>query len=510
MEVNDDFSNFSFTQEGNGTTTVKGNDFFGGYNYINGGFVIIGAGSKLLETSSMAVNSGKLIIDSAEVHKLNLLTGGEEIYQNAGTFEVADSQYSGRIYLNGSGTQFQSIGRNFGYNATLSSGTILKHYGNSDELSTIDGSRMVIDGDNIDIHFGKDASLTGYANYSLDGKIENSFDDASNRTNSVTFEDSKFIFGSENNFIGSTTYIFQDSIIDLTRDNNTEIRDITFEWLSLSNANKIVFGLGFDADGNAQADKLVATTLVGGASIDFGMIRIYDANTQQAIGKTATIAVLENITFSQRTTGVYATTSYEYQFAVGSSNLDLTTVKRADGNSLNNVNLHGGLRVFSFSENNTTYAIWDDLGAMSAGEFSVIGYNSNASSSILSGGNGGMPLYSFFKLLDNDVSFIVKDLTVQEALSISSGAVLYMTNGSSATLYNTIVKNNMSIFNGGSIFAEENSLISIMMSSFTNNKARGEGGALYLTQSTALFNGMVYFADNYAKNGGGLFVLNSN
>ncbi|MDR3048801.1 MAG: hypothetical protein LBV16_03035 [Elusimicrobiota bacterium] len=498
MVVNGDYSRFSFTQEGNGTTTVR-NNFFGGHNYLNGGFVILEAGSSLINTSTVEVNGGTLIIDNGVNNTLLTLRGGGTIYQNSGNFEVLNSEYSGRLYLNDN-NQFKATGNTFGYSVTLGTNTQFTHLANSDQMSNIDGGRVQLQGINTTVLFGRDAGFSGNANYSLNGKLENGYNSLSNQ---ITFEHSNITFGSEQNFTGSTTYKFQDSVIDLSR--NQAARTITFDHFE-NNNNSIILGIGFDSNGNVQSDKLVVNNLVGSSQIEFEMLKIYEPNTNLAIGVSSHVAVLDGLTFASNKAGIYATTQYEYDFSVnaGANYIDLYRVSIANGYSLNKVNAYQGLRVFSFSSVKI-YDIWEDLSAMADGDFNVLGYNTDASSSVLSGGG----IYSFFKLSGAAVSFNVRDLTIQSALSFSSGSVFYMTNNSSASLYNTIIKDNISRFDGGSIYADGNSLISVRLSSFTNNKAGNSGGAFYISQSTAAFSETIYFISNFAKNGGALYGSNA-
>jgi predicted outer membrane repeat protein len=493
------FTSFSFTITG-GTMSITNTNFFGGYNRFNGGWTEIGDGVDFVIGSTMEVNSGQLILNYSAADKnmtIDFLRGGGTIQKiSSGTLYINDvnsnnNYFSGRI--NNSKGMIISSGAYYNYTIGLATETRSFHYNTTTAESTI---RLDFSGTSATAVFAKhDGGISGKAKYNLNNKIESS----NGGYNEIIFQDSIVRFGSETNFIGSTTYIFRDSYLDLS--NGQSVRTILFDNIKTDNVSLII-GVDFDERGVLKTDRFVNSGQEN-LKLGFGQLRIYDAGKVVNEGNST---VLSGGSVFVNGSGKWATTEYEYNFQVQGTDLSLFDIKKADGGTLRVINETSGTRGFNFSSERI-FAISTDLGETSMGDLTLSGFNSIPSASVLSGAGK----YSFFRV-DKDWAFIsISNLTISDAFSLSSGAVVYLSSSKSSAAFNNTILSNNNSYSGGAVYVQEASGLSFNNTQFSSNTAISSGGAVYVLDANVQFGGRISFSSNTALDGGGgaMFVSGS-
>ncbi|MCL2144125.1 MAG: autotransporter domain-containing protein [Endomicrobia bacterium] len=455
-----------------------GNDI---YNEASGTMTITGLGNSV-EINGGIAGAGLI---SKTGNNLFLLNADNSYYtgtfnQTAGTATVTAA---GRMFggtNNITDSLLQVTGDGVYYTVNLGNDSVLEHYNLTSASTTIDGSSITFTGSGAKAVFGKDAGLTVNANYILANKIGNA------NVNTVEFNNSNVSFGTDD-YTGTTIYGFNNSVIDITG-NSSSTRTVTFDNFSSSNT-VLNFALNFFQSGSnidLFSDMLAINNTPQTDGLLLGNMKILN-DQDNGLHSTYTVTVLSGIEFQSGQQKAIATTVYEYLAEVDSSltGIELSVVKEADEYSLNAMNVYSGDRGFNFSffaALPNIYNIGASLDDMAAGTFTVQGYDSDATHSVISGALKSSPTVSgsLFNMV-NATDLMINDLTIEDAYISGSGSVLRITNAAAAAeLNNVIIQNNEAGSSGGAIY-NGSGQITITDSQFTGNEAGVAGGAIYMS-----------------------------
>lgn len=397
------------------------------------------------------------------------------------TFNTSDNNFSGNIYANGTLLNITDNSNNsFNFNMNVNSGK-LNYTGATGSTINIDNKLGFTSGAN------NTTIQLNSANYVLTDEITNS------TNNNVVFNDTNVAFNSDKYLNGK--YTVQNSIIDLTKDGNT-IFDREFNNLTIGENTGIKIDVDLLLPDNAKADTLtINNTQSGTINVGLSQIHLNDSRTDNGLGNTYTINVLDGATFNSNSTiDHWSTSAYTYEVKTSGSNLILTAIKASSYDSLGEMNRLDGNRGFNFTEyDSSPYIIASNLGTTSAGSFVVNG----TGSTIVSGDN----TKAMFEVTNN-TTLSVSDLTLTNAGTTDRGGSALLANNANASvsLNNVSIKSNSSTGNGGAINNTLSNLFNINGGTISDNvSSNGLGGAIYTASNINITN--TNFENNTDKNG---------
>jgi predicted outer membrane repeat protein len=485
-------------------TAAKGNDIYSDNTTVNvngtANDVVINSG--IAGTGTIAkTNGGRFLInaDSSGYTGTFNSTGGETIVSSAGKMFAGTN--------NVAASTLQVTGDNVYYNANLGDSGVLKHYNTTGTAIDINNTAIKFTGANAAANFGKDAGLKGNAAYTLTGKFDNG------SANTVNFTDSDVTISAAD-LTGSTTYSFNNSVVDLSTNNTKTVEFDNFN----ASGSALNFGIKFDkvnGDVVLNADQMKVNNPTTG-TIAAGIIKVLNDNDNGRHKTYNTEVLTGGLEFNSILSQTVATKVYKYKAAMNAAKtgITLTAMAIADENTLYTLNGQYGDRSFSFTSQPTTYHIGQSLGATAFGNFKVEGYDNDPSHSIISGvivNSSGTPTGakgSFFNLIEK-TDLTLSNLTIQDAYISGNGSVLRIINAdAAAVLSNVIIQNNSATNFGGAIHNLYGN-VTISNSSFNANKAGNNGGAIYNYNGNLTID-KVTFTENTAVDGSAVFSSGGN
>ena len=466
------------------TLTTQGNVKYGGILSGTGG--VTNEGTLVLEGDASGFTgtfSQEIAGTSTTVAETGKVFGRDKNI-NAGSLNItAESVNYNKVHL-GSGAQLNHTSTGVTGSSTISESVV----------NFIDGAA------------GATATFNN-GDYTLADAVDNG------NANRVVFNTSDVILGDVTNFTGGTTYVLQNSDLDLSADG--ALKDYSFSNLETYGVVKIDINAEFVDEGSTAAQGHMKTDTLyvgndGGNTAEFQIGNIfiggretgsqrYDTKKDVLDGK----AQFDSDTSSGNVQLIGATTSYEYSVGITddlkSKSIFLETTGMTDNNTLYEMNKTSGGRFFQFSVGNTDeYHIDKSLSATAEGVFNVTGRNENAADSVLSGeivaSTGGETVDytngSFFNIAAGvDTELNIKDLTIQNAYKNGSNV---SENGSTST--------NGAVIENNSTLAEVN-VDNVILK---NNEATGFGGAIYNNGGQLTVTDTV-FTNNIAQQGGAIY-----
>ena len=460
------------------TLTTQGNVTYGGILSGTGG--VTNEGTLVLEGDASGFTgtfSQEIAGTSTTVAETGKVFGGNK-YVNAGSLNITSGSVDyGNVYL-ASNTQLNHTSTGVNPNSAISESVV----------NFIDGAA------------GATATFNN-GDYTLAGAVDNG------NANRVVFNSSDVILGDVTNFTGGTTYVLQNSNLDLSADG--ALKDYSFSNLETDGVVKIDINAEFVDEGSTAAQGYMNTdTLYVGNTAEFQIGNIfiggretgsqrYDTNKDVLDGN----AQFDSDTSSGNVQLIGATTSYEYSVGITDDlkSIFLETTGMTDNNTLYEMNKTSGGRFFQFSVGNTDeYHIDKSLSATAEGVFNVTGRNENAADSVLSGeivaSTGGETVDytngSFFNIATGvDTELNIKDLTIQNAYKDDSN----VSDNGSKSANGAVIENN-------STLAEVN-VDNVILK---NNEATGFGGAIYNNGGQLTVTDTV-FTNNIAQQGGAIY-----
>lgn len=464
------------------TLTTQGNVTYVGILSGTGG--VTNEGTLVLEGDASGFTgtfSQEIADTSTTVAETGKVFGGDKNI-NAGSLNItAESVNYNKVHL-GSGAQLNHTSTGVTGSSTISESVV----------NFIDGAS------------GATATFNN-GNYTLAGAVDNG------NANRVVFNNSDVILGDVTNFTGGTTYVLQNSDLDLSADG--ALKDYSFSNLETDGVVKIDINAEFVDEGSTAAQGHMNTDTLyvgndGGNTAEFQIGNIFiggrETGSQRYDTKKDVLdgnAQFDSDTSSGNVQLIGATTSYEYSVGITDdlNSIFLETTGMTDNNTLYEMNKTSGGRFFQFSVGNTDeYHIDKSLSATAEGVFNVTGRNENAADSVLSGeivaSTGGETVDytngSFFNIAAGvDTGLNIKNLTIQNAYkdgsnvsedgSTSANGAVIENNSTLAEVNvdNVILKNNEATGFGGAIY-NNGGTITVTDSIFTNNIAT-QGGAIY-------------------------------
>lgn len=464
------------------TLTTQGNVTYGGILSGTGG--VTNEGTLVLEGDASGFTgtfSQEIAGTSTTVAETGKVFGGDKNI-NAGSLNItAESVNYNKVHL-GSGAQLNHTSTGVTGSSTISESVV----------NFIDGAS------------GATATFNN-GNYTLAGAVDNG------NANRVVFNNSDVILGDVTNFTGGTTYVLQNSVLDLSADG--ALKDYSFSNLETDGVVKIDINAEFVDEGSTAAQGHMNTDTLyvgndGGNTAEFQIGNIfiggretgsrrYDTNKDVLDGN----AQFDSDTSSGNVELIGATTSYKYSVGITDDlkSIFLETTGMTDNNTLYEMNKTSGGRFFQFSVGNTDeYHIDKSLSATAEGVFNVTGRNENSADSVLSGeivaSTGGETVNytkgSFFNIATGvDTELNIKDLTIQDAYKDGSN----VSEDGSKSANGAVIENN-------STLAEVN----VDNVIFQNNEATGLGGAIYNNGGTITVTDSI-FTNNIATQGGAIY-----
>jgi predicted outer membrane repeat protein len=441
--------------------------------------------------------------------------------QTAGTTTVNNGawMFTGENNISNSTLNVTHSYNTMGYNVNLGNNGVSNYYGNYSGITNISTQNVSFTGNNARAYFG--SSNSTQRRYHLEGTFANA-----GTGGEVSFNNSYVSFGS-GDYANGTLYSFANSVLDinngLTAPGST--RTVSFSNLAVSNSS-LNFGVNF-AGNSVESDRLHTAQSTG--TLNLGVIAVKNDNDAGGQNLSHKIKVLEGVEFTQN--GAHkdiATSAYHYDVSVATDDAHYVVMNAsgpADAYSLDRQNMKSGERYYIWSIGNYVYQEGDSLHNMNDGQFQVLGYNGDASNSVLSGVLTGVNVSTgrgtFFNIESGtDVAFTLANVTVTSAMANgfatstgslnvpftrsndSDGSVLRMMSAAStATISNVIFNDNGAAGKGGAIYAGGGTL-NISSSVFSNNSAGTAGGAMYITESEVNFltdAGGIYFTNNAAN-----------
>lgn len=462
--------------------TTQGNVTYGGI--LSGTGEVINEGTLVLEGDASGFTgtfSQEIAGTSTTVAETGKVFGGDKNI-NAGSLNItAESVNYNKVHL-GSGAQLNHTSTGVTGSSTISESVV----------NFIDGAS------------GATATFNN-GDYTLAGAVDNG------NANRVVFNNSDVILGDITEFTGGTTYVLQNSNLDLSADG--ALKDYSFSNLETDGVVKIDINAEFVDEGSTAAQGHMKTDTLyvgndGGNTAEFQIGNIfiggretgsrrYDTNKDVLDGN----AQFDSDTSSGNVELIGATTSYKYSVGITDDlkSIFLETTGMTDNNTLYEMNKTSGGRFFQFSVGNTDeYHIDKSLSATAEGVFNVTGRNENAADSVLSGeivaSTGGETVSytkgSFFNIATGvDTELNIKDLTIQNAYKNGSN----VSEDGSKSANGAVIENN-------STLAEVN----VDNVIFQNNEATGFGGAIYNNGGTITVTDSV-FTNNIATQGGAIY-----
>ncbi len=520
ITFNGDFSGFTgtYTQNSDVSTILTGNSFNSMYNINSGELEIstdgnlssaatlnMSSGSKINLTGTSALTlSGSQLVGIGTINKsgtgTTTITGdfsnfSGDYNQSAGTTSIDLDSISMTNTKNITGGTLNTTGLNPSSNIILGDSATWNHNtSDNDYTITLSPSTFTFNGTGSTATFGRNGE-SGTANYILSENIQNATD-----SNTIAFTNSKVKLGATD-YTGNTDYVLNNSTLDLSSGDSTS-NSYYFTDLSLTNSS-----IGFD---------LVVNT--GGLSFSTDTLTVENATTDQFNLNVSDIVILnssaidfDSYTLNSVLTGIsFANNTGEITTAAGTYTLTTTAggtsvklEKQGTTLTLNNVNTStDSPRSYQIA---TTETLADNLSSMAAGNFSVIGESTTASSHILSGNN----LYSMFSIGDDNTAFTLKNLTAQNAKKTGDGSVISLTNANSTVNVNNVIFGNNNVTEGnGGVISQTSGILNIINSTFSENTSTigsgtsGNGGAVYGTNFSIE---RTLFTNNTATNGGAIY-----
>jgi len=534
--INADSSAYLGTFNQLGGRTIVSNVFFGTVNNIvTGGTLEFANGASFATGSQIKVGDGGTLEFSADTFTLNAgyVAGSSGTYgtiakTGSGTLNITGnySSFLGTFDQTGGLTVVTSAGSMFGgvnnisdatlqvtaasvnYNVNLGDNAVLNHYASIAINTDISSGNIVFTGTGAAADFGGDPALNFPADYTLLDKIDNG------QANTVNFNDANVKTGSLD-YTGATTYQFTNSTLDISP---ASTGTVVFGNLKSVNASLIAGGNFADNGGtySLETGKLQVNE-TGSGSLILKALRL-TGDIEGGIPGSVSATILDGITFVDQSPMSIGTNLniYDVVFDAAKTGVALTFREAAAYNSLFVQNAAENTRSFNISTfdgvNPTVYNIGGSLSDTAAGDFYVMGYDSDAAHSVISGYIFEFPDVttnrgSFFNLV-NATNLTVSDLTFRDALIDGNGSVLRMNNAdSTAVMTNVILTGNSSTNYGGAVDNEAGvlALDSAVFSSNTATGATAGGGAIHnagADSQTDIANTL--FDSNYGHYGGAI------
>ena len=463
-------------------------------------------------TGSIKIDDGDLSFvddDSSEY-----ISGATELSKDAALNYTANKTASlenvsgnGTLNYNGSQTLTFDANKNNFTGHAITDGTLLDVTGknttsadfkmtvNSGKLNytAANGANILID-DKFSFSEANNSTIQfNNAVFTLNDEIANS------DKNNIIFNDTTVAFNNEKYEQG--TYSVKNSIIDLTKDNHeTFLREFNSLTIGEDTGLKVDVNLLLrDNAKDAKIDTLkVNNSDAGTIKVALTQFIINDKKSDDGLGKTYTLNVLDGLTFDEdRSIERWSTQAYTYDVKTKGTDVELTAVKASDGNSLGEMNRLDGTRGFNFNyteEDDTTYTVTSNLGNTNSGEFTVIGDKNRGTT--VSGDNK----YSMFNVT-KESNLTVSDLTIKDAKASNRGGSVVSSNNENANilLENVNIQSNTSTGNGGAVENISSKDFQIINGNFDGNKSFGNGGAIYTASDMYIFD--TDFSNNTEKNG---------
>lgn len=551
-----------FIKKGNSKLNLHNdNSEFNGKVDVNSGTLAYSdstAGAEFFGNETTYNVDGEFDIDNKKDIQIKDLSGsGMVVKTESGTLNLLgdNSKYSGSIKVDAGNLSFThddaneyisgstEISKDGALNYTASKESILEkvsgngtlNYSGSEKL-TFDANKNSftgkanVEGALLDV-IGKNTSTADFAMNVKSGKlnytaasganilIDNKFQFAESNNSTMQFNNAGFTLKDEiansngNNVIfNNTTIAFNnsnytqgkysviDSVIDLTQDGhktfNREFNNLTVENTGLKLDVDLLLR---DGAKDAKIDTLkVNNSDAGAIKVALTQFHINDRKSDDGLGKTYSLNVLDGLTFDEdKSIDRWATQAYKYDVKTKGTDLELTAVKASDGNSLGEMNRLDGIRGFNFNyttEDDPTYIITSNLGVTNSGKFAVLGDKDRGT--VVTGDKK----YSMFAVTQA-TELTVSDLTIKEAVAIERGGSVVFANNENAKILldNVNINSSVSAKDGGAISNIKSGEFNISGGEIKGNASFGNGGAIYTSANMHILE--TNFANNTDKNG---------
>lgn len=287
------------------------------------------------------------------------------------------------------------------------------------------------------------------------------------------------------------------------------ISSVVFNQLSTTGTNNL--DIDFSFNGAGSIDMLTSNVDKNGQVV-LNNINAININEDKGF-LSGTYTVLDNLTFINDYNKEISSNIYKYIVDAQAGGTDLTfTAAGYVGNTLYTLNhLVTEERTFKLAGSNEYY-IGQNLESTLTGTLNILGRTNNRADTIIAKADADSSGLSMFELTNPNTVLNIKDITIKDAYTAASGAVIYADAADTfVNIENTTFDNNMSEGKGGVVYNGAGTTAKIVNSTFSNNVAV-DGAAIYNLGKLELSD--VVFKDNlgdsYIYNAtGGLIDLNS-